>query len=144
MNLKVTNILTKTAGAAGLALIAYDSHKAGKLESASFQKQVKAETLKDTYVNSMTLNSPSTIQAGLKKKIFNISADENISGFFTGIAGYIKGVASMAVDSVVPLALSAGAVIKNPLSKVCGIGLLAYGGIFLAQEILGIGKPKAL
>jgi len=29
---------------------------------------------------------------------------------------------------------------KGIFSKFCGAGLLAYGGIFLAQEMFGIGK----
>jgi len=69
--------------------------------------------------------------------------DENLSGFFTGIGGYVKGFTSMLVTNIVPAALSVGAILTKGLaSKLCGAGLLAYGGIFLAQEIFGIGKEK--
>ena len=98
----------------------------------------------DAYINTLSQDTSSATKAAIKKKYFGLTADENLSGFFTGIAGYISGCGSMIANNVIPLAMSAGAIIKNPLSKVCGAGLLAYGGLFIGREVLGIGKPKQL
>ncbi|MPN51972.1 hypothetical protein SDC9_199624 [bioreactor metagenome] len=144
-NLNVGNILIKSVGAAGLGLIAYDSHAAGKINSASYQKQVKAGGLTNAYMDTLTLNSPSVVQSKIKDKYFKFRMYENVSDFFTGIAGYAKGFGSMVANNVVPLALSAATLMtKGTVSKVFGAGLLAYGGLFFGREVLGIGKPNAL
>jgi len=139
----VTNVLAKTVGVIGLGLAAYDSHRAGEMESRAYTKKLKAGSLTDQFVDDMRLDSPSTIKSGVKRSLFNYNLDENLSGFFTGIGGYVKGFTSMLVTNIVPAALSVGAILTKGLaSKLCGAGLLAYGGIFLAQEIFGIGREK--
>ena len=151
MNTKVVNILTKAVGVTGLALVAYDSHTAGKIESSSYQKQVKAGSLRDTYVDTLTLDSPSIVQSKVKNKFFGMKLDENLSDFFTGISGYAKGFTSMTVSSVIPLALSLGTLVKSKtsafgkmVSRGSAAGLLAYGAIFIGREVMGIGKPNTL
>lgn len=141
--MNVSNVVAKTVGVIGLGLIGYDSHCAGKMVASSYTKNTKATSLSERYMDDMKLDSPSTVKAGVKKGLFNFSLDENLSGFFTSIAGYAKGFGTMAVGNFIPVGLSLGAVFtKGLFSKVCGAGLLAYGGIFLAQEIFGIGKHK--
>jgi hypothetical protein len=141
MKAGVTNFLTKSLGTAALGLIAYDAHHSGAMESSKYEKNHKAETLEEHYFNDMKLNSPSVIEAGVKKEIFKHQVDEDFSGFFLSIAGYIKGAASMLIKHFIPLSLAAGTVItKGTFSKFCGAGLLAYGGIFLVQEMFGVGK----
>ena len=141
----VTRILTKTVGVVGLGLIGYDAHVAGKIESSSYQKRCTADGVTRAYENTMKLENPSVVEAKGKTAFFNYQLENNLSDFFTGIAGYLKGAGSMLVGNVIPLALSAGTVFTKGLaSKACGIGLLAYGGIFFIQNILGIGKPKHL
>lgn len=145
MNMNAANFLTKAVGVTGLGLIAYDSHNAGKIESSSYQKHVKANGLTNTYMDTLTLDSPSIVKSKIKNKYMHLRMDENISDFFTGIGGYVKGLSSMLVSNVVPLALSVGAVVKNKVvSKASAIGLLAYGGIYVGREVLGIGKPNQL
>jgi len=143
-NLDAVNILTKAIGVAAVGIIAYDANTAGKIESSSHQKQVKADSMRDAYVNTLSQDSPSIIKSTIKKKYLGLTTDENLSGTFTGIAGYVSGFGTMIVNNVLPLALSAGAIIKNPLSKFFGAGLLAYGGLFIGREVMGIGKPKPL
>lgn len=139
----VVNVLAKTAGVIGLGLIGYDSHRAGEIESRAYAKNIKAGALSERFVDDMKLDSPSTVKSEVKKGLFNYGLDENLSGFFTGIGGYLKGFTTMAVSNIVPAALSLGAVLTKGLaSRLCGAGLVAYGGIFLAQEIFGIGKEK--
>ena len=160
--MNVTNVLTKTTGVVGLGLIGYDSHVAGKINSSSYQKQCMANSVTSAYENTMKSDNPSVLQSKVKTAYFNYKLEDNLSSFFTGIGGYAKGFGSMLVGNIVPLTLSLGAVLTSPkifikkgvtqshvalksfVSKACAVGLLAYGGIFLIQNVLGIGKPKHL
>lgn len=143
VNAKLLNIATKAVGGVSLAMILYDSHEAAKIRANSYSKDHKAGSLSERYMDDLKLESPSTIRSDLKKGLFRYSVDENLSGFFTSIAGYAKGFNSMMVRNVVPLALTAGTFMgKGLFSKMCGAGLLAYGGIFLLQEAIGIGKHE--
>lgn len=138
---KVTSVLAKTAGAAGLALVVYDSHAAGKIEAPKSEKYSKAQGLTENYLNDMKQETPSGVQSIIKKRIFNFNADENISSFFTNTGGYLKGFSSMLVQNVVPLALSVATLLtRGKVSKFFGLGLVGYGVIFLLQEAFGIGK----
>lgn len=141
-NIKFADVLAKTAGIAGLAYVAYDSHKAARVEATKVQKDMKSESIEDHYLSDMKLDSPSVVKSNIKKRITEFSLDENISSPFTAAAGYVKGFSSMLVNNVVPLGLSAGALIapKGILSRLFGIGLVVYGGIFLAKEIFGVDK----
>lgn len=140
-NLTVTGVLAKAAGVAGLGMVAYDAHTSGQIEAPRSQKSLKADNLTEHYLNDMKLESPSKVQSEMKKRIFNFYADENISSFFSNIGGYVKGLSTSVVQNVIPLGLSVGAIFtKGLLSKGFGIGLAAYGGIFLLQEAFGIGK----
>jgi hypothetical protein len=139
----IGNILTKVTGGVGLGLILIDSHNAGKISASQTEKNHKATSISERYLDDMKLDSPSVVKQHVKKGLFNYFVDENLTGFFTSIGGYVNGFSKMMVGNVIPLALSAGTFAgKGLFSKACGIGLLAYGGIFLAQEIFGIGKSK--
>ena len=140
-NIKISEVLAKTAGYGSLGLLAYDSHVAGTIEGPRTEKNFKAENLSDQYLNNMKLDSPSIVKSEVKKGIFRFMADETLSSFFTNIGGYVSGFSKMLVSNVIPLGLSIGAVCtKGAVSKGFGIGLAAYGGIFLLQEAFGIGK----
>lgn len=144
MNLsgKVTNVLAKTAGVVGLGLVLIDAHTAGKIEAPKNEKNIKTEALTEHYLNDMSLDSPSVVKSAVKKKIFNFYADEHFTDFFTNAGGYINGFSSMLVKNVVPLGLSIGTLLapKGIITKLFGAGLVVYGGIFLLQEMFGIGK----
>lgn len=139
------NIAVKTIGAAALAAVAYDSHVAAKIESSSSQKVHKADGTAEAYMDTLSQDNPSIIQSKLKKAFFRFHMDQNISEFFVGILGYVKGFSSMLVNNAIPLALATGTVAtKGAWSKTFGAGLLIYGGAYLARNVMGIGKPKHL
>lgn len=142
-HIKISSVLAKGAGVAGLALIGIDANSAGRAESSKFEKNHKSEALVEHYLADTKLESPSIVKSAVKKRIFQYNVDENFSGFFTSITGYLKGFNSMLVDNVIPLGLSAGALLtKGVASKMFGVGLLVYGGVFLLQEAFGVGKAK--
>lgn len=139
----IFNLLAKPLGVIGLGLVGYDCHVSGAIRSSANAQEFKAQSLERNYLDDMSLASPSIVRSRVKQGLFRFNLDENISPFFNGISGYLKGFGSMLVHNLVPLGLAAGALLtKKPVSKYFGIGLLAYGGIFLAQEIFGIGKSR--
>lgn len=143
MKISASGILAKTVGVIGLGLIGYDAHCAGKMTAKQHVKNTKAESLAEHYMDDLKLESPSVIKGAVKEKLFHYHVDENFSGFFHAIAGYFKGFGSMLVSNVIPLGLVAGTLLTKGLpSKLFGAGLAAYGGIFLLQEIFGIGKHE--
>lgn len=145
----IKNVLTQAVGITGLGLIAYDSHTYGKINSSAHQKKSTADELTDSYIHSETLETPSIVQSKVKKGYFNFVMEDSLLEFFHSATGYIGGFSSMLVSSVIPLALSLGTLVgskgaKGLVSKTCGVGLLAYGGVFLIRDVLGIGKPNPL
>lgn len=139
----VSNVLTKTVGVIGLGLVAVDAHHAGKHEAGVMEKEHKADSLSKRYMEDQKLDSNSIVKAHAKEHIFKYFLDENLSGFFTAISGYAKGFTETVVNNVIPFGLAVGTLLtKKAVSKCFGAGLLAYGGIFLAQEIFGIGKAE--
>lgn len=141
--MNVSNVLTKTVGVIGLGLIAVDSHAAGTKKAVATEKEHKAGSLSKRYLEDAKLDSPSIVKTHAKKSIFKYFVDENLSGFFVAIGGYMKGFGDMLVNNVIPFGLAVGTLLtKKAVSKCFGAGLLAYGGIFLIQEIFGIGKSE--
>ena len=145
--MSVSGVIAKGIGAVGLGLVLYDAHTLGKIESASNQKRSAANMIAGPFANTMMQDSASILESRAKKGFSNFMMEENMSTFFTGIGGYFKGVGSMLVSHIVPLGLSIGALAtpRNSLaSKVFGFGLLAYGGMFMLHDVMGIGKPNEL
>lgn len=141
--MNVTEGLAKTVGVIGLGLVVYDSHKAGKHISGEYAKEKKADSLSEHYLDDLKLDSNSTVKMKAKEGIFRYHLDENLTGFFNGITGYAKGFCDLLVSNAIPFGLSVGTLLTKGLaSKVFGAGLLAYGGVFVAQEFLGIGKSE--
>lgn len=145
MNANVGKYLIKGVGAVGLGLVLYDAHTLGKIESASYSKNRAAINSVGPYTNTLSQDNGSIIQSRVKKRASNFMMDENITRFFNGAIGYFKGVGTMLVDHVVPLGLALGTLLtKGKTSKVFGFGLLAYGGYFFLNQVLGLFKPNEL
>lgn len=138
----IFNLLAKPLGVIGLGLVGYDCHVSGALRSTANAQEYKAQSLESNYLDNMSMASPSIVRQKIKQGLFRFNVDENFSPFFNGISGYLKGFGSMLAHNLIPLGLSVGALFGKGASKYFGAGLLLYGGIFLAQEIFGIGKPK--
>ena len=141
-NTSLTTLLIKAGGIVGVGAVLVDAHSSARVHGDMSEKRGKTDSLTASYLNNQRADSPSVIKDGLKKRMFRFEADENVSGIFSQIKGYVSGFASMVVDDIIPLGLSLGAVVcpKGLASKGFGIGLLAYGGLFVAQEFFGFGK----
>lgn len=143
----VSNFLAKAAGVTGLALIAYDSHRAGQVMAPMTEREHKSGNLSEHYFEDMKLENTSAVKSEVKKRIFNFYLDEHISDFFATTAGYLKGFGMTFVNNVVPFGLAVGTFFgkkgaRNLFSKTCAIGLVGYAGITLLQDAFGIGKAK--
>ena len=143
-NTSITTLAIKAVGIAGLGAVAWDAHSAAKSKGSMSEKYYKTESLKKSYMNHSKADSASFVKDAAKKRMLAFETDENFSGFFTHIKGYVDGFASMALNDAVPLGLSLGALItpKCWLSKAFGIGLIGYAGIFAAQEFFGVAKAR--
>lgn len=138
MRANVLNVLTKVTGAAGLGLVLYDAHHYGKTNSHMGELDHKAHQLKGRYMDEMMLDKPSIIKQEAKHKIFNFFVHEKMSEPYVLAKGYGDGFMSMLTQHIVPFGLSIGALVtRGVASKFCGLGLLAYGAMFLAEEIAG-------
>ena len=139
----VATLAINAAGLAGIGAVLWDAHSHAKVKGAMTERNEKTDSLTKSYMNQFKSDSSSFVKDAAKKRLFALEADENVSGFFTNLKGYVGGFTSMLIDDVVPLGLSLGALIsKGTVSKGFGIGLLAYGGVFIAQEFFGIGKAR--
>lgn len=143
---KVVNYVTKGVGVVGALAVLYDAHTLGKIQSSTHQKKVSANIGARAVENTLTQSNPSIIQSKIKKGTSNFLMEERLSGFFTGIGGYLRGFGKMLVNDVVPLGLAVGTLaFKNATaSRVCGAGLLAYGLAFVLRDVFGFLKPKEL
>lgn len=143
MRTNVLNVLTKVTGAAGLGLVLYDAHNAGKIKASMEEKHHKTEQLKDRYMEEMKLDKPSVLKDEAKHHVFNFFLHENMSEPYNMTKGYGKGFLDMLTQHLLPFGLSVVALAtKGFVSKFCGAGLLAYGALFLAEEMFGFGKVE--
>ncbi len=152
--MNVSNILIKTIGMVGLGSVLYDSHIMGKQQSKIDQHVIKTDSVQKTFIDTMSLDTPSKTKDILRKQFLNFKLNETFSTFFTGAAGYAKGFAKMLVNNIIPFSLAMGTVVaagankakgtKGILSKTFGLGLVAYGLVYLLHDVFGIFKPKKL
>lgn len=138
--------LAKTAGAAALYFIARDAHAIGKLQADITSSTNDANIGMDLYENSQRLDSPSLLKSEVKEGVFNYHLVSNTLSFFNSARGYFSGVCSMLVNDVVPLALSATALLAKgkKLAGGSAIALAAYAGFSFIKDCLGLGNQKFL
>lgn len=141
----IGNVIAKTVGVVGLGLVGYDSHVAGKIEADSYQKRATADSIADSYVNSMSMDRASIVQSKAKTGWHNLKMDDTMMPTFRSIGGYIKGFGGMIVDNVVPFALATATLLtKGKVAGGCAIGLGAWTAFSLITDVLGFGKTKKL
>lgn len=141
----IGNIIAKTVGLAGLGLVAYDSHVGGKIEADAYQKRTTADSMADSYVNSMSMDRASIVQSKAKKGWHNVKMDDNFFPAMQSLVGYVKGFGSLLVSNVVPFALATATLLtKGKTSKACALGLGAWAAFSFATDIMGFGKTSKL
>ncbi len=141
--------LAKATGYVGLAAIAYDAHKLGKVRAGEERKLAIANSGLDTYMDTRTLDKPSVLMSKIQDAKFDAEMKghwfNGIRNWFNSAKGYVKGVGESLVNNVVPLALTALTVLtKGKVSKASAIGLTAYGAVDVAKNVFGAGKQHYL
>ncbi len=138
--------LAKGVGVVGLGLILRDAHTIGKLQADVRSQSRDADISMDLYENSQRLDSPSLLKSEVKDKVMKWHMDSNVPSFFNSAIGYFSGLGSMLVECVVPLGLSAVALLAKGKKLACGsaIGLAAYAGFNFIKDGFGIGTTKFL
>lgn len=145
----IGNILAKGAGIAGLGAIAYDAHQYGKIQAQTAGKNQKASSALNSYLDTAQLSSPSTLMSSIQNTKHDLEMKGKLlSGPRNALSragGYLKGVAQSLVSNVIPLALTAGALLtKGKVSQGFGVGLAAFGAVKVAQDTFGAGRTRYL
>lgn len=138
------NIASKIAGGLTAGFVLYNAHNVGVKHSAEKVKINSAERLTDIYQRSRHMEDRNITTSRLKDKYFRDNADWNFPDKINAFTGYVSGCFSQIASDIVPAALATGALISKKLSKVFGIGLLAYGAKYLLCDVIDIGKPNNL
>ncbi|MBE7712631.1 MAG: hypothetical protein E7Z87_02680 [Cyanobacteria bacterium SIG26] len=138
-----SQIIAKTAGLAGLGLVAYDAHHIGKVNADLYASHRDAVAT-DYYVNnSMYSTNMSKVQDGIKTKALEMQLNQGWRRFFNTGIGYIKGFGSMIVEHIIPVGLSVAALLtKGKASKICAGGLGIYAAYEVIRNFFGFGVPK--
>ena len=133
--MNISGVLAKGVGAAGIGLLAYDAHHAAKNHSSMNSIKKTTDNLESLYYDTMYLNTESAIKAKAKKGLLNLHMDLGIDTTLAKITGYVKSLANSAVENIIPIGLSAAALLtKGAVSKASAIGLIAYGVVDFMSE----------
>ena len=123
------SVLIKTVGGGGLGLGVYDAHCRAKRESIRQGKTSMADNTMDAWMNTTRLEVESDVEAAMRKGARNWMIDSPVPKVVGNIKGYVSGFCSSVADNVVPITLSAGALISKGggfMSKVFASGLGIY------------------
>ncbi len=135
MAIAFKNILIKTAGAGGLGLGIYDAHCRAKHESIQHGKIEMADSTINGWIHANRLNKESEVENALKKGAFKWKLDSPLPKMWGNIKGYASGFFNSIAENVIPIGLSAGALISKGgsfLSKLFISGL----GLYTVYEII--------
>lgn len=125
--MKISNILAKTVGAAGIGLLTYDAHTCAKDNSKMYSTRRKTDKIESLYYDTLNLSHPSRLKDSAKKTVLNLEMDSNVDTVFYKISGYVKSIGHYIVEHTIPIGLSAAALLtKGLVSKASAIGLAAY------------------
>lgn len=138
-----SQIISKTAGLAGLAMVAYDANHIGKMNADIYASHRDAVATGHYINNTMYTSNMSKIQDRIKTTALRMQLDQGWRRFFNTGIGYVKGFTSMLTEHVIPLGLSLTALLtKGKVSKFSAIGLGAYAGFEVIRNFFGLGIPK--
>lgn len=137
-------VISRIAGAAGAGLMLFEAHNEGLVTSKKEQIETTANRLPDEYINSMKMEKKSLTGNELKNEFFKWQLDNNIPEFFGGIKGYVDGIFESLTSNIIPVTLSAGALLFKKAGRFCAVGLGLCGAKYLLYDVFSIGKPKSL
>ena len=140
-----SKLITGAIGLAGLAVVGYDAHNVGKIQSDLYASERDARATTYFLNNDMYLSSMSRSQEKIKDLSFRYELGQNWRRVINVPIGYVKGFFTMLVSHVVPLALSLGALFgKGGVAKGSALGLGIYGAYHFIKNFFGIGTPGSL
>ncbi len=129
MAIALKNILIKTAGAGGLGLGVYDAHCRARRDSIRYGKIQMADSTLNGWMNTTRLTKESDVENAMKKGAFKWMLDSPLAKIWGNIKGYTSGFFNSVAENVIPITLSAGALITKGgslLSKIFAGGLGIY------------------
>ena len=135
----------KAAGAAGIGIGLYDSHKQAVYRSKLEVTKGNSNAALDWFDNSRNMTQPSHFNSKLKDKLFRWELHNNFRGLVNAGIGYVKGFTEMIFYDLLPLGLSAAALATkggSRASHVAGGALGVYALYGLAKNVLGFGVSQ--
>lgn len=135
----------KAAGAAGIGIGLYDSHKQAVYRSKIEVNKGNANAALDWFDNSRNMTQPSHFNSKVKDKLFRWELHNNVRGLANACIGYVKGFAEMMFCDLLPLGLSVAALATkggSKASKVAGGALGVYALYGIAKNIFGFGVSQ--
>lgn len=140
-----SKFITGAIGLAGLAVVGYDAHNVGKIQSDLYASERDAKATAYYLNNDMYVTSMSRTQEKVRNLAFNMELNQGWRRFINTPIGYLKGFGTMLISHVVPLSLSLGALFApKGASKVCAGALGVYGGYKFIKNFFGIGIPGSV
>lgn len=146
---RVASGLAKTAGVIGLGTIAYDAHKLGVIRANENRRDAIADSCLDAYLDTTQLSDSRCVMSKIQDGRFRAELKGQLLNgpreFFHSVCGYVKGIAESLACNVIPLGLSALALLTNgKVSKISAAALTAYGAADVAKNAFCIGKTHTL
>ena len=135
----------KAAGVIGAGMCVYDAHKEGLRKSQIEVRKGNADAADRWFENTRGMNNTSNINAKLKDKIFNWELHNNLRGYINAGIGYVKGFVGMLASDIVPVGLSAAAILTKGKTapKYAGGALGFYALYGFTKNVLGFGVKEA-
>ena len=139
----ISNIVCKTAGIAGLSLVAYDALAMAKHHANAESASISADVFESVVAAERSNSSASAATNAMQKGVADFRMTNPIVPLVGKVKGYIQGFFSSLGDNIIPVTLSSIALAsKGALQKAGAWGLGIYSGYLLAKEGFGLGKTS--
>ena len=140
---KLSTIVCKTVGLAGISAAVYDAYSVGKANSKRYANMNNADYFEKIHTANRTLSTESPTKNALQNKVSSLRYDNPIVPVYGKIKGFILGSLNSLGDNIIPVSLASLALItKGFMSKVGAWGVAGYGIFTVLKEGFGIGKTS--
>src|SRR5574344_2752973 len=119
----VLTVISKIIGIGAAGALLYDANGAGCVDSKKRYTAQIANSLPDSYVNSIRMEGYSKVGNAAKKNIFRWALDDNVTPAIASIGGYISGSIGHLANNVVTAGLATTAIVSKGLAgRLAAVG----------------------
>lgn len=140
-----SKIVCKTAGAAGMSAVLYDTYVLGKKQSARTSFNESADTYESVIADTRTSSTPCPSTLMIQKQVADFRMNNPLNAIFGRIKGFITGVLKSFSNNALPVIFSSMAIAgKGKWAKAGAWGLAGYGIYKILYEGFGLGKENPM